>query len=337
MSLDDVIFGVDGKRFPARFDRSHLRLGAIVYVQFSASGKPVAFSPQKFEGALKYAVNWIATSEWYVPLSRGFELKPWFADRVYAEIQEHISRRDVGIALEGFAKRVRLEHFHKTSELSENPLSLIYTVLERLDLCARVRQRECEKALFAAHEPLVSYLYLTCFDRLGQPADWLDFGSWLTSPRHLSERELALSKHPPQTGDPVEGAQALHRYYMDTYGVRASFFRFLHEVLPSGARSELLQSIEYLKLKNPPDFERLSSGTDAEKEKYLFKRRNDYTHRADFNAPAGEPLGRSRSNYVQEHYADYWTTTHTSDWPEILNKTVRVGLAQYLLGAIKHN
>jgi hypothetical protein len=71
--------------------------------------------------------------------------------------------------------------------------------------------------------------------------------------------------------------------------------------------------------------------SDAEKEIYLFKRRNDYAHKADFRPPGGEWLGRSYVNPVQEFHTDHWTTIRTIGWPEILDKVVRVGLARYLL------
>jgi len=70
--------------------------------------------------------------------------------------------------------------------------------------------------------------------------------------------------------------------------------------------------------------------TDDEKEKYLFKRRNDYTHKADFRPPMGEWFARGTCSPVQEFKAKEWMSTHTRGWPDILEKAVRIGLAQYL-------
>jgi hypothetical protein len=197
-------------------------------------------------------------------------------------------------------------------------------------MCSRIKRPEVEKALFTYHEPLVSYLCLTCFDRLGQPADWETFGDWLGSSSKMAERETALTKISPGL-DQVGVAAALHSHYSTLYGVGSSFFRFLREIIPPEVRRELLDSIEIHRLKNPPDLADLAPATDEEKEKYLFKRRNDYTHKADFKPSAGPPLGQFYSNHVQEVHAEYWTDTSTNNWPEILNKVVRVGLARYLL------
>jgi hypothetical protein len=72
------------------------------------------------------------------------------------------------------------------------------------------------------------------------------------------------------------------------------------------------------------------TATDSEKENYLFERRNDYTHKADFRPPAGEWFSGGRSNPVQEFKATKWTSTRTQGWPEILERTVRIGLARYI-------
>src|ERR1700674_509291 len=330
MKTDYVGFDVEGKSLRIKFDRAFLRLGSVVYVEFSTEQEPIAVSSQERLGAVPYSVKWIAPSEWYVQLTQGLKLSPDFPQRIQDEIGAYISRSDIYAALARFASCVRMEHFYKTNEVAKNPLTLIYTVLERLDVCSRIKQPEVEKALFTYHEPLVSYLYLTCFDRLGQPADWETFGDWLVSSSKMAERENALTKNSARL-DQVGLAAALHSHYNTLYGVRSSFFRFLGEIIPPDVRRELLDSIEIHRLKNPPDLADLASATDEEKEKYLFKRRNDYTHKADFKPSAGPPQGRSHSNHVQEFHAEYWTDTSTNDWPEILNKVVRVGLARYLL------
>jgi hypothetical protein len=133
---------------------------------------------------------------------------------------------------------VRLEHFYKTSELRNNPLSVVFTVLERLHVCHQLQRPEVRRALFGYDEPLLSYLYLTCFDRLGQPADWLGFGNWLKSSRHKDEREKAIQQI-SSTDNIIDAVQLVHSYYTSLYGVKSSFFRFLHEILPSDVHREL--------------------------------------------------------------------------------------------------
>jgi len=330
MSVNSVTFGIEGKRVLTQYDRDQLRLGSIVYVRFSSEKEPVAFSQRSSEGTIAYAVRWIAPSEWHVELVPEFRLRPEFAQRVHDEIGEYISRNQIDAALTAFASRVRLEHFYKTSELRNNPLSVVFTVLERLHVCHQLQRPEVRRALFGYDEPLLSYLYLTCFDRLGQPADWLGFGNWLKSSRHKDEREKATQQI-SSTDNIIDAVQLVHSYYTSLYGVKSSFFRFLHEILPSEVHRELLRTVEIHILTNPPQLTERREVSDAEKEIYLFKRRNDYTHKADFRPPGGEWLGRSYVNPVQEFHTDHWTTIRTIGWPEILDKVVRVGLARYLL------
>jgi hypothetical protein len=329
MSVDYVIFALGPRTLRTQFDRAQLKLGSIVYVRFSPSEEPITISGQESDGAIPYAVQWIAPSEWYVVLAERFSVRPEFAQRIQDEIGEHISREDIDTTIRSFADRVRIDHLYKTNELGNNPLAVVHTVLERMYLCTRLQQPEVERALFAYHEPLISYLYLTCFDRLGQPANWLDFGSWLASSQHKGEREIALSEI-LHVADVVNAARSLHAHHASVYGVKYSFFRFLREVLPRDTYKELLDSIEIEKLRNPPGLERLPEATDAEKEAYLFKRRNDYTHKADFRPSGPGGLGRNYSIPVQEFHAEYWTSTRTSNWPALLGRVVRVGLASYL-------
>jgi hypothetical protein len=328
VSIDYVIFGIEGKRVRTQFDRALLRLGSVVYVQSILDNEPQVLA-QISEGAIPYSVRWISPSEWYVALTRGFALPSEFAQRVQDAIGNYISRAEIDTSLKDLAARVRMEHFYKTSELDRNPLSVISTVLGRLDLCSRLNQPEMQKLLFAHHEPLISYLYLTCFDRLGQPADRVDFGTWLTSSRHDAERRLAINGMPAGT-DILAGTRLLHSYYTSLYGVKSSFFRFLHELLPPAVHRELLGSVTIERLTNPPKLETLPSADDNEKEKYLFKRRNDYTHKAAFT-PTNERLGRAYGSPAQEFHADHWTSTSTRGWPDTLDRVVRVGLARYLL------
>lgn len=330
MSVDSVIFQTGNYRTTVRFDRSQLKLGSIVYVKFSETGEPTAFSMEPSENSVAYAVHWIATSEWWVELIGCFQVRPEFAERIQIVTGEFITREKIDAAIKIFASRVRLNHFYKTSERERNPLALIFTVLERLEVCSRLMKKVEPESLCSYYEKqLVEYLYLTCFDRLGQPADWVDFGSWLRAKRFNHEREKILSTI-SHIKDTTETALVLYSHYQRLYGVKLSFFRFLRNVLPQDVRRLLLDSIEILKMKNPPLSEELPPADDNEKEGYLFKRRNDYTHKADFAPPAGEWLGRSYSSHVQEFRADYWITTRTMIWPEILRKVVCVGLASYL-------
>lgn len=329
MAKDSVTFDIDGHLFAVAFDRSRLALGSIVYVEYSPSGEPVAFAPENAKGRIFHWVRWISMSDWYVILVKEFQCGHHFVQRVENAVGEFISRDEISTTLKAFADIIRPSHLYMTSELERNPLSVVFTVLERLEVVDILNRSVTARELFSYREPLVSYLLLTCFDRLGQPTEWLEFGAWLKSDRHKDEREKALHTA-KKIDDLTEGCKLLHSHYLALYGVKSSFFRFLREVLPTSDRNALLGSIDITKSTYPPSQELLGAATDDEKERYLFKRRNDYTHKAAFTPPAGGWLERSFTNHVQDFRKGYWTDTVTNEWPAVLERIVRIGLASYL-------
>lgn len=331
--LEPVIFGIQGRRVERLYDRNLLKLGSPVYVRLADREDAIEVSPHPFDGSTPHWVRWIATSEWWVELVSRFELKPDFAERIHKEVEEYLSRDEINRAIANFVGMVQMERYYQTSELGGNPLSVVFTVVDRLSGCRRLRQHSPYPDVLGSliDDPLVTYLYLTCFDRLGQPADWLDFGAWMQSSRHKNEREAILQRDPQSQGL-EQRIHFVYREYNSLYGVRSSFFRFLR-TLPSEFYRHLLNSIEQdISPYSPNSVGR--QATDEEKERYLFKRRNDYTHKADFRPPSGDWFRGGISNVVQEFNATNWTSTVTHGWPDILEKTVRIGLARYLSAAI---
>lgn len=127
-------------------------------------------------------------------------------------------------------------------------------------------------------EGLQIYLALTCFDILGQPSDWLDFSSWLTSKKKEAER-LAILDIQPNLSD-IEKISFVYNEYNKIYSVRNAFYRFMREILTSKNRKKLLESIwvSVITSSNPP----MSSTIEvheALKEKFLFNARNSFTHK----------------------------------------------------------
>ncbi|SPE45521.1 hypothetical protein SBA7_880013 [Candidatus Sulfotelmatobacter sp. SbA7] len=331
--LEPVFFGVRGKeRVKRLYDRSQLKLGSRVYVRFSDQGDASDFSPSQIAESIPHWVRWIATSEWYAELVPRFELRPEFAERIYKELEGYLGRTDIDAAVAKFVGMVRMERFYLTDELGGNPLSVVFTIIDRLNVCKSLGEHSPYPEMIRSKldDPLVTYLYLTCFDRLGQPADWLDFGAWMESSKHKSERDGIVQRLQSQGLE--DGTRSLHREYNSVYGVRSSFFRFLRS-LPPKTHRELLDSIDRDVSTYLPNLSGRQA-TDEEKEKYLFRRRNDYTHKADFRPPPGEWFGGGIASPVQEFTAKNWTSTQTRGWPDILEKTVRIGLAQYLSAAI---
>jgi hypothetical protein len=330
--MDEVFFGVGGSRVACRYDRKKLILGSIVHVTGTADGG-YSFSDSPTSGSIPHSVLWISPSEWYVELVTGPKTDHAFSKRLADALELTDVEPWIEEALRSSLSYVRLSHTFLSSELENSEYNAISTVVERLELVARLGKHEISEELAHHYEPLVAYLMLTCFDRLGQPAEWMDFSSWLNSRRHAKEREGYTG-----SGMSEEVALWLHRRYLEIYGTRSAFFRFLKEVLPSVARRSLLDHIRFERLSNPPEIRDLIiPDADEEKERWLFRMRNDYTHKARFirGLPKGflggmaipEDAWIGREQRVE---SSYWSTMYLRGWPTILVQTVRLGLISYL-------
>lgn len=320
------------------FDRARLRLGTIVYVHFTTEGQPTAVSSESSPGRVPFSVGWIAPSEWYVVLGERSDIMPSnLAKRVSELLLGFMTAAEIESNLTAFAQRVRIEHLYETREFTSNPVSVVETVTDRLDLCSRLSTPEAEDALWSHQQALVVFLLLTCFDRLGQPADWVDFGSWLQSDRHSEEREACESVIPANLGY-AEIAQKLHAQYLQLYGTRNSFFRFLRDTLPLNMRKVVLDSLDIRRSSNPPDIKSFPPASDSEKQEYLFKIRNEYTHSARYVAGTGPTIFPTSGAWVQrdqEFRTDHWVSVAVTGWPDILRLAVCAGLAAYLRTAIE--
>lgn len=329
MSLEPVKFAVGEQSFEQKFDRSCLRLGLELFVILCPSRQiPLRVSVKPEPDSVPYWVEWISPSEWYVPLKPRYKVPDQFIERTIEAVRPFLDGNTVKSAMNKLASEVRPEHQHKTSEFERNPLSVIFTILERLDVVSGVSTSSTRAPAFVSEEPLQSYLLLTCFDRLGQPADWIDFGGWLSS---KACADCASNLIDGQCdADSVKFTKSLYVTYLNLYGVKNSFFRFVHDVLPVEARTELLASIETTTLKLPPVLQYLPPLTELEKIRYIYKRRNDYTHKAAFVPKCGDWYMRSYTNRMQVVSESSWSETTTHGWPQVLERCVRHGLASYL-------
>ena len=154
-------------------------------------------------------------------------------------------------------------------------------------------------------EALVNYLLLTCFDRLGQERGFTTFQDWLKSKQseHASERQQVL-----QTLEvaalPLELASALADQYQALYGVRNSFYRGI-ESLSDELQKKLLESVT---IEFDPIYGTLGSNTSTGgyplnddvlehklKLKYLYRKRNQFTHRLEQFFIGSDPLGSNEN------------------------------------------
>ncbi len=137
-------------------------------------------------------------------------------------------------------------------------------------------------------ESLSVYLLLTCFDKLGQPEEFLTFKNWLSSKQKLNKDEVqaALQKIPPNS-DIVESARILSEYHQNIYGVKKAFYKGI-DLIPEKFRINLLSSINICTKpdfgKTPPNVStpgvEITDKSTIEKlrYKYLYEKRNRFTH-----------------------------------------------------------
>lgn len=157
------------------------------------------------------------------------------------------------------------------------------------------------------YSALRNYLILTCFDILGQPAEWLTFDSWLKSKKARKEREEIFSKY--HGLDAIEVSIGVHSDYNKIYGVKNSFYKFLKEILSEANRKRLLDSIKVSHIYQDPVYHEDGSVTsglsrpitvdEEEKYKLLYQIRNVFTHR-------GESISSGAAG-IFENYDDFYT------------------------------
>lgn len=339
MPLQDVIFAFRRKRYERKFERELLSLGSIVWVITDQNDEAIEFSVDESPGATATRVTWIAPSEWAVFLGDGSEILPSLGRNITNAIGDLIADFDIEREIQRHRNRLKRTDFvsnnSATDEFIASPLHVIQTVVDRIDLCNRLNESDVQKALFHHHEPLIIYLCLTCFDRLGQPSAFVTFGDWLeTKKKHIWEvREGVMV---PRDATHSEIAKRYYAAYVKHYGVKASFFRFLQSVLSDDVRTELLSSFEIECLENPPSLAKRPPANDREKETFLYKLRNDYTHSVNFRGGTGSDIrtasatGTWRMGYYQEFRQSDWISVRVRNWPNIFRKSVRYGLASYI-------
>ena len=331
---EPVTFDVDHVPFTVEYDRVLLRLGALVHVS-RHSGGSYTFEATPTSSSIPHAVLSISKRSWFVSLTTGYRVDVNLVARVASVLQVEGDVEWISKAVAVAASDIRLTHQYKTKEVERSRLNLITTVTERLELARVLESDEVALPLGQQWEPLTTYLMLTCFDRLGQPAMWRDFSSWLSSKSCQIERQCPAAI---QSGDDATSAALnLHRLYCDLYGTRSAFFRFLREILPEAARGRLYQSVDVFRFDLASDS--AATGDDIEdKERWLYRLRNDYTHNARFirGIPKDlfQRLGTPPDMWLvgRDPRVDGSRRTDIAlrSWPYALVEAVRDGFRQYL-------
>ena len=188
-------------------------------------------------------------------------------------------------------------------------------------------------------DALRNYLLLTCFDVLGQTREWIAFDAWLKAKKCRGERANAVQQL-TDTADPVAVASALHRRYVELYGVKLSFYNFIHRVISSDTRTMLYQSIAVPTTIGSTQIINLDQQFDTARDELLYRIRNRYTHQAQsFGNSAGGVFDPSERHYdsggrevkvwelVESDFSEEnETNSLVRDWPNVLISVVKNGL-----------
>jgi len=227
---------------------------------------------------------------------------------------------------------------------------LAQAILEESDLLEGFSGYDLDSERWWVHprherEALVAYLLLTCFDRLGQERRFATISDWLKSKKtcHQTERNSVLALLSPNA-EPLEVACKLANHYQSLYGVKNAFCQGI-ESLPEESRQQLFSSVtlsfnpEYGKhgpnVSTPSvSLEDLQLETDL-KLKYLYGKRNGFTHRLEQYQKSSTPFAMWNESWVVEIRNEtlrYWGCQQDvvpresggayvftiSDWPFVL-------------------
>jgi len=179
---------------------------------------------------------------------------------------------------------------------------------------------------------VITYLRLTCFDQLGQPANWITFNNWLISKKKRAEREKIVNEI--QIDNKIKFTEKLYEKYLEIYGVKNSFFNFISNVISVQTREELLMHIEIRTSNETSPTLAEREVTERDKAEYLFKIRNDFTHNTYSQGPVkGLPKkNESEWDFRETFYKGkerFSISTH-KNFEEKLKEIVLIGIAEII-------
>jgi hypothetical protein len=209
----------------------------------------------------------------------------------------------------------------------------ILQVHERLNLTDTLNEDIGDDFLRRHMYPqLITYLRLTCFDQLGQPANWMIFSDWLKSKKKKDEKTRIFESI--EAVNKLEFTEKIYQEYQKIYGIKNSFFNFIKNVIPQETRRELLNLIKIrIHDETSPTIEGRAV-TDKDKEDYLYKIRNDFTHSTYSTSPIKnfQKIKESEWNFRETIYKEkesYWISTH-ENFEDKLKETVLIGIAEII-------
>ena len=193
-------------------------------------------------------------------------------------------------------------------------------------------------------DALRNYLLLTCFDLLGQPQNYMSFGSWLKSDDIEPQRTAALARA-TSFSVLLDQIKMVHSDYLAAYGTTNSFKRFVKDVLPPEVRANLYHSVMIRKIDPVTNtvVAETTTFSDDKKLDFLYTIRNAFTHTAvNAGSPAGgvwaewdewrdiDGSGVLKKGYVEIYRVErdgFHFEYSVRDWPDVLSRAVESGLS----------
>jgi len=126
----------------------------------------------------------------------------------------------------------------------------------------------------------------------------------------------------------------VYRDYHSVYGIKNSFYRFLDEIIPISQQNKLFDNIMFelpVDEEEPPNF---SNGTIAEKKRWLYSTRNNYTH--NLSSPENHYKQLIKYNgkdwEIREvvYKPTYKRILLANNFNEILKETIFVGIVEMI-------
>lgn len=243
----------------------------------------MGFSKNRKDGFSKYGIEHVGSHDIVVISNTRQILKDTYLPRViaYGYLADYISDEDLSRAFDNMGD-VDLKEAYKAEKWEATFQYQIDSVLYRLwfvEKLSDILNESKEKIILA--EPingLITYLLMTCCDKLGQPYEFTAFNDWLKSKKsiHLKQKDEALKKIDElRIIDPIEISKELAKMHLSYYGTAKSFHKFFDKC-PEDLLNNFLSSFEVITFTLP--ISQIHNFTNEEKIELLFANRNSYTH-----------------------------------------------------------
>lgn len=325
--MEEVKFQIGENFYQKKFLKSNLRLGKILYIEFIESTLGILIHENQVKNSTKYSINYIAKDFDFVVLTSNFKVINEQIEPLYDQLKEYLDKSTLFSKINAMSNEVRIEHSFKSKEINESKINVIFSVSQRINLVHSLKDDCIAQRLFTDWQPLVVYHLLTCFDSLGAKTPFLNFDDWVRK-----NKEKLIAKKNESSSELI---LRCHEEYKFDYGTKNSFYRFIDELLPTQTMLELLQSVKFQKTMHPHlGVESMEDISPDSVKRFLYDYRNNYTHKSRIIhglSPSINNISPSIWCYVKQELTDkYILFTAIRNWPDIIEKSVKVGLAEYI-------